>query len=420
MAEKKTRKPGRFWKRTKTVALTLAFGFTLGSFVFVTFLLPRAGPTTENKAETKKRAGASSIRKASLDVREPDSIKPLGLMYEEKNIPKFDAKINEIDQALVQSLIAEGISLDVLEHQEVTQKEGKYGHYHFQSLVLALKTGPQEAFLNRLKTCFLDWANGARLLRSAQNPNKWEIRVQGVLTHELLFEPAAASPPVPGQKQPRLALIIDDIGESIEQARKLYGLFGSAVTLSILPDCTHTRNIARFGAENGLELMLHVPMEPEEYPEMNPGPGCLFVDMSRRTIHEILTRSIRQVPGLVGVNNHMGSKFTADTRAMDLFLTMIKKHDLFFIDSLTTPQSKGTTVSSRLGVPTLSRDIFIDNDQNVSAILFQLQKAEELAKRRGAAVAIGHPYPETLTALAHWAGQRDTSVRLTKASRLLD
>ena len=361
--------------------MTLACGVTLSTLVFVIFLLPRTGPTVQEMTKTKKEVGSFSVNQASLDIQEPDSQEETGLMYEEKNIPRFDFEINEIDLALVQALITEGIGLDALKHQAVTQRKGKYGDYHFQSLVLSLKRRLREAFLNRLQAYFLDWSNGASLLRSEQNQNKWEIRVQGVLTHELLFEPAAPSTPLAMDQHPRLALIIDDIGESTAEARKLYELFGDAVTLSILPYCTHTRDIVRFGVEQGLEFMLHVPMEPEGYPGVNPGPGSLFVHMDQGEIQETLTRSIRQVPGLVGVNNHMGSKFTTDKRAMNHFLRTLRKHDLFFIDSLTTPHSKGTTVSVRLGVPMLSRDIFIDNDQNVSAILFQLQTAEHWPKK---------------------------------------
>lgn len=400
--------------------MALVSGFTLCSLIFVIFLLPRTGPTQGGSSKAQERTPKTPLQKqARLETPKPAPPPTKDLSYEEHPIQSFDKELSEVDLTLVQALITEGIGLDALKHQEVTQKQGANGTYHFQSLVLTLDHDFQEALLKRLRTYFHDWASQASLARSKTSSTRWEIRVQGLLTHELLFEPIPRARPDSGTKQPRLALVIDDIGESTDQARELYQLFGTAVTLSILPYCTHTRDIVSFGAERGLDLMLHAPMEPESYPEVDPGPGCLFVDMEKREIQETLRQNILQVPGLVGVNSHMGSRFTADSRSMDSFLRTLREQDLFFIDSLTTPKSQGTTVSARLGVPIFARDIFIDNDQNISAILFQLQKAEQLARKSGSVVAIGHPYPETLAALAQWSQRRDERVQLIRASGLL-
>jgi hypothetical protein len=144
-----------------------------------------------------------------------------------------------------------------------------------------------------------------------------------------------------------------------------------------------------------------------------------MVDMSPDQIRAILTNDLDQIPGAVGANNHMGSRFTEDIPGMHVVLQEIKSRGLFFMDSLTSPHSKVKVIAQEMHIPVAFRDVFLDNRQDVEEILRQLHKAERLAKRMGQAVAIGHPYPETLTALAKWSKERDSSVELVKLSRLV-
>ncbi|MDZ7761878.1 MAG: divergent polysaccharide deacetylase family protein [Desulfovermiculus sp.] len=222
------------------------------------------------------------------------------------------------------------------------------------------------------------------------------------------------------EKGPRLAVVIDDMGESLGKARQLLDIMGSDLTWSILPFSSQTREVVHLAAEHGLEYLLHVPMEPKRYPQVDPGPGGIFIDMSPDQIRVILANNLDQVPGAVGANNHMGSRFTEDVQGMQVVLQEIKSQKLFFMDSLTSPRSKVKVIAQDLQIPVAFRDVFLDNKQDVEAILLQLHKAERLAMKTGRAVAIGHPYPETLTALAKWSKERDSNVELVALSQLVE
>lgn len=247
-------------------------------------------------------------------------------------------------------------------------------------------------------------------------------------TPEPSFQAEPSQPPQPDVSQARtaappegpcLAVVIDDMGQSLVKARRLLQILGPDLTWSILPYSLKTSEVVQLAADNDLEYLLHVPMEPKGYPQVDPGPGSIFVDMSPEQIRAVLANNIEQVPGAVGANNHMGSRFTEDIQGMQTVLEEIQSHSLFFIDSLTSPRSKVKDISRELKLPVMFRDVFLDNVQDVDAIIEQLNKSERLARHRGSAVAIGHPYPETLTALAKWSKERDAGVKLVKLSQLI-
>ncbi len=219
---------------------------------------------------------------------------------------------------------------------------------------------------------------------------------------------------------PCLAVVIDDMGQSLSKARRLLRILGTDLTWSILPFCAKTPEVVQLAAEHDLEYLLHVPMEPKRYPRVDSGPGSILVGMSPEQILAILDNNLDQVPGAVGANNHMGSRFTEDLDGMQVVLEEIKSRHLFFMDSLTSPESKVRDIAKDLRMPVAFRDVFLDNRQDVQAIVSQLRKAERVALRSGKAVAIGHPYPETLTALDKWSKERDTDVQLVKLSRVID
>ncbi len=149
-------------------------------------------------------------------------------------------------------------------------------------------------------------------------------------------------PPRPG-KLPWIAIIIDDIGYDAQIAEKFIGL-NAAITLSILPHSPHQREIVRMAREKGLDLMLHLPMEPLEYPAVNPGPGALMSAMTPDALIRQLNDDLDAVPYIKGVNNHMGSRLTASSDQMNQILSSIKKRDLFFIDSRTTTEQPGALI----------------------------------------------------------------------------
>ena len=176
--------------------------------------------------------------------------------------------------------------------------------------------------------------------------------------------------------------------------------------------------MARLAFEKGKETLLHLPMEPNAYPETDPGPGALLTRMSDEEIQNILERDLEAFPRVTGVNNHMGSHFTEDRDKMAVVLKTIKGKKLFFLDSRTTPKSVVLSVASQLGVKAIPRDIFLDNVLEGEAIGRQLDRLILLAQERGSAVACGHPYPQTLQAIREKMPDLRDKVRLVPLSRL--
>jgi uncharacterized protein len=210
--------------------------------------------------------------------------------------------------------------------------------------------------------------------------------------------PSLSAPSAPSNAHgPRLALIVDDCGQWIDTERGFVGL-GVPLTLSVLPDVHYTGEIAREAAAAGKGVMLHLPMETLS--GLNPGPGKITTEMTDAQIVAQVQNDLAQVPLARGVNNHEGSKASADERVMrDVIGVLSKQGDLFFIDSRTNPASVGEQVAQAQGVPTASRDVFLDNRADIAYTEAQLRQAAAIAKRTGSAIAIGHPRPTTLAAV---------------------
>jgi hypothetical protein len=226
--------------------------------------------------------------------------------------------------------------------------------------------------------------------------------------------PFAPGPIHPGAK---LAVVIDDLGESAAFARKLVAL-GLPLTFSVMPRLGETQDTAKLGAAAGLDVILHQPMEPQRHYFFPPNSGALTMDMEPKAIRAILNANLAADPEAKGVNNHMGSRYTESAERMTVVLEFLKARGLFFLDSQTTPNSHVGEAARRVGVQVYSRDVFLDNVRSVRAIIDQLRQAELISLHRGQAIAIGHPYPETLLALSIWANQRDRRVRLARLSEL--
>jgi hypothetical protein len=197
--------------------------------------------------------------------------------------------------------------------------------------------------------------------------------------------------------QPFIALIIDDIGLSFSRARQFLEL-GAPITFSILPRISHSYDLALEIHDKGHEIMLHQPMEPLN-PRLNPGPGALYVGYDAQRIVGIMEENFSSVPFAVGVNNHMGSRFTEQRREVNDALSIVKKKGLFFIDSLTSKHSIAHETAKRLHMVTDFRNVFLDNQHNESAILCQLNRLQNHALKYGHAIGIGHPYPQTAKAI---------------------
>lgn len=211
--------------------------------------------------------------------------------------------------------------------------------------------------------------------------------------------PESAPPePVAVPAGPLVAIIMDDLGRSLHPARTLLSL-PQQVTFAILPGEEHAARIAEMGHAAGREIMLHAPMEPQGYPAVDPGGDALFVKFEDAEIRRRFDLLLARIPHATGVNNHMGSRFTESARALTPVMESLGEKGLFFVDSLTTGRSQVTVTAQRQGVPTIERDVFLDNVADVDAIAREIRRLEAQARRQGMAVGICHPYPETLEAL---------------------
>ena len=219
-------------------------------------------------------------------------------------------------------------------------------------------------------------------------------------------------------KRPRIAIIIDDIGYDKKIAMAL-GAVDRRITFAVLPGSPHGKTLAKHLKRQGSELMLHLPMEPVQYPRVNPGPGALLSSMSPDVLLAQLKSNLAQVPGVVGVNNHMGSKLTQSANQMNQIFSILKKHELFFIDSRTSVDSQCRPSARLLQIPYAERDIFLDNVQEVGKVRIQLKKLMDLARRHGSAIGIGHPYRATLEALRIELPKIKRKIRLVPASKLV-
>lgn len=194
----------------------------------------------------------------------------------------------------------------------------------------------------------------------------------------------------------RLAIIIDDIGYNGPLGRRAADLDG-AFTLAVLPFTPHTRELAQRAHAQGKEIILHAPMSNTR--QMPLGKGGLESGMDYETFMVTLRANLADIPHLAGVNNHMGSQLTQEPGPMGWVMDELVRRGLYFVDSRTSAASQALVVAEAYGVPSLKRDVFLDNIRTPEHIREQLMKALQLAKRRGSAVAIGHPYPQTLSVL---------------------
>jgi len=200
----------------------------------------------------------------------------------------------------------------------------------------------------------------------------------------------------PPTRQTRIALVIDDLGRSLEDVETLEHL-GVPISYAVLPFEDHTGEVVAALRRHGDEILCHLPMEPLH--GQDPGPGALRLGMSAEQLRTSTAAALQAVPGAVGVNNHMGSGLSADEPSMETILGVLAGRGLFFLDSRTSAQSVGYRTAIRLGVPATERQVFLDTDESPEAIREQFIRLLEVARTRGAAVAIGHPHPQTLAVL---------------------
>lgn len=213
---------------------------------------------------------------------------------------------------------------------------------------------------------------------------------------DVVASPPPATPTAPAEPQdstPAVAIIIDDVGHNLRQGRRLIAL-PLPVALAILPQTLAAEQLAREAVAAGRTVLLHQPMENGA--GLSIGPGGMYSGMSRERLQAQLRSNLDSLPGVRGVNNHMGSRLTAEREPMDWVMQVLRERGLFFIDSRTTAQTQAAIAAGAAGVPHLSRQVFLDNQRTPQAIGQAFDQALAIARRTGTAVMIGHPYPQTI------------------------
>lgn len=231
-------------------------------------------------------------------------------------------------------------------------------------------------------------------------------------------KPTAKLEPTLTRELPKVAIIIDDIGYDRRIAEKFLNL-DAVLTFSLLPHSLFQDKIAGKAHEKGFETMLHLPLEPLEYPSVDPGPGTLLTSMSPDELIIQLNKNLDAIPFIKGVNNHMGSKMTTSSTQMYQIFSILKKRNLFFIDSLTTSESLCKPSARLLQLPFAQRDVFIDHIQDPDFIRKQINLLIRIADKNGEAIGIVHPHIITYNILRELLPELQKKVQLVHASKIV-
>ena len=212
-----------------------------------------------------------------------------------------------------------------------------------------------------------------------------------------------------------LVIVIDDMGQRLETAEQLAAL-PFPVTFAVWPHARRAGEVERLARERGLDVIVHLPMQPlrrEGGKQPDAGPGALTESMSAAEMRAVLDAAFTRLPSAIGFNNHMGSRFTGSRNGCRLLCSQLRGQGLFVLDSMTQNHSVLCKEALQQGLVGAERSVFLDNERKVPAILAALDIAAEKARRHGLAIAIGHPYPETVQALRQWplaAGREGVAV----------
>lgn len=221
-----------------------------------------------------------------------------------------------------------------------------------------------------------------------------------------------------------MAILIDDLGFEDGSLARLEALDGP-LSVAVLPDAPRALEAAALAKRKGWDLLVHLPMAPESGRRQEK--GTIGPEDDDATIAAAVARAFERVPGAIGLNNHQGSRATADVRVVKAMLSVVKERGLFFVDSRTTPATVAEREARAMGVPALSRDVFLDDKETEAsagteeALEEAWKRMREVAVKKGTSIVIGHPHSETLDFLARHLPELDRSdLRRVKVSQLLD
>lgn len=325
--------------------------------------------------------------------RAPQPRAPVGAPVPAASVAVDDAAIDAGVRAV---LDRSATVVNVTARSRTAQRRGEI--YRWTARTVEIKAHARVGDLTRQLERQIAPAGGRILL---QTPAVIRIGVRraglDLVTHEIQlipFEPVA-----------RVAIIFDDAGGNLGQLDPILAL-GRPVTVAVLPGLRFSRDVALRAQDAGLEVLLHLPVEPEDRSN-RLGPGGVTTAMADDEIARVVAGDLDTVPGAIGINNHEGSRGTADERVMTAVLQVARSRGLFFVDSVTSPRSIGARLASQMQIPTAARAVFLDNQDDPQAIRAQIRRLIALALERKEAVAIGHATRSTPQVLTEMLAEFD-------------
>lgn len=390
---------------------------------------PSGSPLPDSPVNSQGAAAAPLSQGTQVEINK-ESILPF-----KENVQSISEWVRRVDYALGQTSQRLGMGKEELELIGFEKRVSGKSDYTFQRLHLTLPLD-SAPFVQALGENLKTFAPGAVLTQ--QGLGHLRVYVGGLLTHDIVighkdamkeFEEDADTPStvqatldelmtqVPKNHKGRLAIVIDDLGANLESMRVLVGL-DYPVSVAIWPYGAKARASAELAYANHLTVLVHMPMEPIRYPKAKPGPNALYTNMNLQQVRDTLRENLNKVPHAVGMNNHMGSRFTQWRQGSGEVVRAAAERSFFILDSVTHPDSVLFDEAVRQGVPAYKRHVFLDNKGTLSSILDQLRLAERVALHQGEAIAIGHPLPATLEALKLWQTRRDQRVELVLIQQL--
>ncbi|AJJ62659.1 divergent polysaccharide deacetylase family protein [Yersinia aldovae] len=215
----------------------------------------------------------------------------------------------------------------------------------------------------------------------------------------------------------KLSIVIDDFGYRPQNENKILQM-PLPISVAILPNAPHAKEMAMKAHNQGREILIHLPMAPLSKQPLER--DTLQPSMSSEEIQRIIRQAVNNVPYAKGMNNHMGSAMTSSLPGMQKVMQALEHYQLYFLDSVTIGNSQASRAAEGTGVKVIKRKVFLDDSQNEAAIRQQFNRAVELARRNGSAIAIGHPHPATIKVLQQMLPQLPTDIVLVRPSELLN
>lgn len=327
-----------------------------------------------------------------------------------------------VDRTVYELLYREKIDEENILFSEVIPRHTENYDWNFTELMIRLSSVDSLDRLMKILSRGLYELKPSISLRKeivSQRQVLFHVYINDLYTHKIELTCVPFEHKRDPKSLPRVAIIIDDIGYDRELAASFMNI-GFPIVLSVLPMGPYSEDIAARAGERGCELLLHLPMEPKGYPEIDPGKGALLTSMDEKTIGSLTRKYVKMVPGVKGVNNHMGSSFTERQDKMRFVLKELKNLDLFFVDSRTTNRTVAYDLARSMNIPAAKKSVFLDHLVTTKAIRYQMERLLSVAAKSGSAVGIGHPHAETLNVLKEYSDRLKMEYSVVPVSEITE